>query len=411
MPYKKVILILLLINVVIFCNKKHFLHTNQVPYSYLYPTVSDINITGIKNNGNGLLQLEWANTQIKALQWVQKIDDSITHLFTTAKPYFQLKEGLHSYTLLSKNYKDSIKLRAEYKPKGIDAPEFLAIYRFDFNYQNENNIAGDPDILEQITASQKAMLARLITDTLQISATDTSTTAQKVKLIGSYLHKTIGHARGEPTDSILALNAFEQYNAALQGHKIWCGIYAQIFNLFAASAGLKYRSIDIANTYHKIKGSNHVSNEYYNNEIGQWVAVDIMYNILQYNAGNGSILNTVQVKNLQPYDTSITILQATNDSFSYTKYNNLPKDYIDLYGIEKNILITNPLAECKYSNNLFKRILQYVRANNQYLFYSDTVIMSNLNWFIKIAAFWLLITSIFTSILQKIITYFLNKKL
>ncbi len=219
--------------------------------------------------------------------------------------------------------------------------------------------------------------------------------AEKVLHICRFLHSRIYASAGSPTDSTLSLSSLQQYYAACKGEKIWCGIYAGIFNLFATEAGVKCRDIELINSIYGIQGSAHVMNEYFDTEKNIWRMVDVMFNATSVYSANGSPLNIVQVNHLQPNDSSVMIAKIAGDSLIQEPFSKMPKGFLALYGVENDLFIYD--SNVKQATGMLARLKNYLYPSKQYIFYSDSRIADNRNFYLKqFAALLLLLSGLIT---------------
>jgi hypothetical protein len=187
-----------------------------------------------------------------------------------------------------------------------------------------------------LTAEEEKAVAIILKDSMLINEAESS--FQKIKKISDFLYGKIFKSRGLPTDSMMALGVFQQYRAASAGQAIWCGNYAQIFNLFAGAAHIKNRYIESRQTFGNIAGGVHVFNEYWLAEKNKWAAIDIMFNNVAYVDASGNFLNAVEVKNTQPANGAISVLQSSSgDSLVSRPFAHLETDFFDVYGPAKKL--------------------------------------------------------------------------
>ncbi len=166
--------------------------------------------------------------------------------------------------------------------------------------------------------------------------------------------------------------------------------------MFAVNAGIKSRFLEIKNDFGSIQGSTHEASEYFSPEKKQWIAVDLMYNIVHTKNANGKTLNTVEVKNTPENDSSVKVLQVQGDSLVYAPFAKMEKSFFDFYGREKDVYFYTTTAE-KFNGGFLKKIKNYLSKNYWYGCYSDTHIIDNGKFYRKLAAlFSLAVTALLT---------------
>jgi hypothetical protein len=100
---------------------------------------------------------------------------------------------------------------------------------------------------------------------------------EQVLAIGGFIYERFHQKTGRPSVSLLQASPLDQF-IRLENEdssRIWCGIYASIFNYFCWSRNIPCRTIEFM-----IPGNHHVVNEFYSPEINDWVMVDLTSNIL-----------------------------------------------------------------------------------------------------------------------------------
>lgn len=384
-------IIIIAANVYIFLHRDSFSYTNQLSYRQLYPVVGTAPVANLTFLHDSIAVIHLKDSLKNSAVWMVITDSAQPVSVTARNPSFKLTDGIHSYRVFSTAYPDTLFCRIEYIPSGIRngiaANAYSAMYRNNYADASLAGIRGYASPDDVISGEEKTALDHIIRDSIKIA--EGMSAEQKVSAIGKYFFKTIYPMAGQPNDSVVALNSFRQYKAAAAGSKIWCGIYGRIFNLFAAQAGLQSRAIEIKNNYCGNVGCDHVMNEYFSPELRQWVAVDVMYNNISYTGTDGKLLNAVQVKNTLASDTGVKIAHAVNDSQAVMKpFAEMPAAFFDLYGREKDLYIYDDNVK-EYKGKLDK-LLHYAMPAKQYLYYSDTTIADNRNFFIRQVFFYLM---------------------
>lgn len=380
--------VMLVSNLYIFLHREEYVFKKQFSYTDLYPRVSATAIKNTEKINDSTLRFNLLNPLPEPVKWYivphQKTDSQ-----TAVNPILLLQKGICSYNVFSPVYKDSIGLRIEYiSAKENGGTSFIGKYKSTEGKITPQEIMGEDYTFDKINAVEQQQVADILRDSIKINIALPS--AKKVQQIFIYLHKKLFAQRGQPDAATLQLNTFEQYKAALAGKKIWCGIYANIFTMFVVKAGIPCRFLEMKNDFGNIAGSTHEVSEYFCAEKTQWVAVDLMFNIIQTSNANGSILNTVEVKNTAAYDSSVKVLQVQGDSLMSNAFSKMELPFFDFYGRDKDLYLYNTTA-AKFNAGIFKKIKNHITKTYWYGCYSDIKIVENLKFYIKQAAIILLI--------------------
>jgi hypothetical protein len=121
---------------------------------------------------------------------------------------------------------------------------------------------------------------------------DHDSTLIKVIKIGAWLRRSFNQcAIGKPTPAFEKLSIPDQYKSAVNGQSpIWCGTYGSQFSFFCSANGITSRYIES-----KGGRDNHVVNETYIPELGQWVFSDLLNNVILSKDHTGRLQNTVDL--------------------------------------------------------------------------------------------------------------------
>lgn len=378
-------------NVYIFRDRDAYAYRNQISYGQLYPAVSVNPVKDVAFVNEGTVRISLRDSLKSAAKWLIAADGSLFDSAAASNPFLTLKSGLHSYQIYSAAYPDTLSCRIEYVPPEKKAnasiPAFSVMYRNNFAAVAADEIHGYKNLRDSITKDEAAALGALINDTIGIRKEMPDD--EKAYRLCRHFYKTIYASAGLPDDSTSALTTFKQYRAALAGKKIWCGIYARIFNLFGTQAGLITRAIELKSTFYGHRGSSHIMNEYFSHERRQWVAVDVMYNNIRYTGTDGRLLNVVQVKNTGSSDTGVKIVHASGDSEIVRAFAEMPPVFFDLYGREKDYYLYDSNTEEK--SGAFSRLVKYVSPSKQYIYYSDVAVADNRKFAVKQILFYLML--------------------
>jgi hypothetical protein len=387
-------ILLLIANTIVFFKRDSFLFTKQVSYEELYPTVMANPVRGIKKINDSTLEFEMIKPVSGNVTWFLKQDEKIDS-FNGIHPQVKAKPGVHNYYLSSPLYKDSIFARVEYVPvvKSNTGNAQLVLYRTNTSAITIKEILDQKYINDfvSITPQQRLALQKIIEDTIAI--TESMGTVQKVERICYYIEKKIKGKGSAVDQQVLGMNPFEQFLAASNGKVIDCGVYVRIFDLFASAAGVKSRMVEIRSNPKNVSGSIHELNEYFIPEKGEWAAVDLTFKLAAAFNGSGKQLNAVELKNTAMNDSSVNILIVSADTLTKRTFAEMGDSFFDLYGREKDLYFYETTSEI-YNGGLVKRLKNFIFPVHWYTIYSDTHIVDNRNYYIKIFLMVLLLASI-----------------
>lgn len=380
--------VMLVVNLYIFLYRGEYVFKKQFSYEDLYPRVSASAIKNTEKINDSTLRLNLSKPLLAPVKWYivryPKTDSQ-----TVVNPSFSLGKDICSYSVFSQVYKDTIDLRIEYIPAVQNGgTAFIGKYSSTEGKITQKEIKGEDYAFDAISTAEQEEILNILKDSVKINMALPS--AKKVQQIFIYLHKQLFTQRGVPDVATLQLNTFQQYKAAIAGKKIWCGIYANIFTMFVLKAGIPCRFLEMKNDFDNIAGSAHEVSEYFSAEKNQWVAVDLMFNIVQTTNANGRIFNTIDVKNTAVDDSSVRVLQVQGDSLVSIAFSKMEQSFFDFYGRDKNLYLYNTTA-VKFNGGIFKKITNNITKIYWYGCYSDVRILDNLKFYIKLAAMILLI--------------------
>ena len=235
-----------------FFHKDDHAYVNQVSYADLYPLVANEAVDTITNEGNHTLSLHLKNPSSKLLNWVQVVDGKQTN-YSAHNPQFFLQPGLNEYEVTSSAVPDTFSARIEYLPATGGGDSIIAITKLNAAKVSIKNIVGSRAVDAKVSDTEDQQLNKLLTDSMGLKAS--MTTNEKVEHICLFLHDRIYTSAGIPSEQMLQRSVLEQYKTACKGEKIWCGIYASIFNLFATRAGIICRDVELKINYGSILGN------------------------------------------------------------------------------------------------------------------------------------------------------------
>ncbi len=376
------------VNCYIYLNRNDYVFEKQSSYLDLYTKKMKPSVNRLEKANDSTLVIKLNAPPRQPLNWFVKADGKETVKLYQTEPSVTLKQGVYTYTIFSDSLPDTLSIKAEYFPNnyfnnaGNKQQGGIVIYKSTPPYPDgiENDEKWNKNKIS-ISREDEAVLQVILKDSIQIKQGDS--TIEKIKKLGRYLGGRIGRSRGLPTDSIVALPVFQQYKAALAGDHIWCGIYAQIFDLFANAAQIKSRYIEIKRSYGSVSSGVHVFNEYFIPEQKAWAAIDIMFNNLAYIDGAGKYLNGVEVKNTDPANSSVSVLQGSvTDTLAALPFNQMEPAFFDFYAHDKNLYFYYA-SDSSQVYSFKEKLKRYFIEESWYEVYSDNNLINNRPFYIK----------------------------
>jgi hypothetical protein len=385
-----VILFLLItgINVYIFFNRDDHAFIKQSSFAELYPVTGNQAARDFKELDDSSISIVLNDPPSKPVNWQVFMDNALLVSVNATEPFFSVQEGIHNYSISAESLPDTIRLKAEYisAKSSIEKDRIgnsgITVFKADLpiaSLQHHLDKWKDDEI--PVTKTEAEAIQIILKDSIGIN--DHESTIDKIKKIGGYLGTKLDAAEGNPTSTINGLSVFQQYKASFSGQKLWCGNYAQIFNLFAGSANIRSRVVHIGRNFGGLNGNVHIFNEYFIPELKQWAALDLLFNNIMYTNASGKILNAVEVKNTDPADSSVNVLQAVlHDSLISQPFSTLGTVFFDIYGRDKDLRFYHSM----YKGDIYslkEKLLRYCTRSSWFEVYSDTAVADNYLFYIK----------------------------
>jgi hypothetical protein len=235
-------------------------------------------------------------------------------------------------------------------------------------------------IIDQYTASQAEEGKKLTKAYAGISDKDPA--LNKMIKIGVWLRRSFGKCSiGQPTAVFNNLSLTEQYRAAANAESpVWCGTFGTHFLFFCSINGITCRYIESYG-----KADNHIINECYIPELGQWVFVDLLNNVLYSKDKTGKILNTIDLLylNARKDTAAFTVFEQEDNNSGLTaqrnEYANTWKNYLDSANLLRFYYITDPVRVYTFR----EKAIRYIYPKTWYETFSLTVI-SNKAFYLRI---------------------------
>ena len=369
-------------NIYIFFNRDDFAYLKQSSYAELYPVTGNPSVKKIVREGDSTLRVIPVLTATMPLNWVIIMDGTGIDTINAVDPVIKLSSGVHEYKLYTTGLPDTISIKAEYesaqtvKNIGKGTTSLITIYKSDFpDVTVASAIDKWKDDEIPVSKEEAAIIQSILKDSAGILSIDN--TVVKIKKVGQYISSRLFGCDGFPGKGLNGLSVLEQYKAAFNGQKLWCGNYAQIINLFSRAAGIKTRMVMISRDYGNITGNVHVFNEYYIPEQKNWATTDFLFNSISFLDGAGKLLNAVELKNINPADSSVKVLRAGKaGTIDTMPVSILGPDFFEVYSRDKELHFYTAI----YKENIYsfkQKIVRYFSKTGWYEIYSDNRVVDN----------------------------------
>lgn len=417
MKFTKILMVFLtiasILNIYVFFKRDSFSYVKQSSYYELYQNSKNLSINSFNLVNDSTLFIKLNNKTLAPFNWLISNNKSYIHL-KSSEPTITLNEGVWDYTLKSLKIKDSLVLKIEYYPDSFflnqnsDERNRITIFRSLLPEKEiQNKLERWKHNKIQINDNELIGLKHVLLNQIKIKPLDNNFT--KAQKIAQYLCFYISNSKGSPSIKTKHLSVYEQYLSALDHNKIDCGIYANIFSLFASQAGITNRIVEMKHNYGTFNDNIHVFNEYYIDEQQKWATTDIMLNNIAYINSEGELLNAVQLNNTSIANNSVSVLKsrtnlASPDSLIKIPFSNLSQDFFYYYYYDRDLhFYYNTNLKEVYSN--VEKAKRYFGKNVWEEFYSDVKIVDNKMFYIKQLFFYFFLFFLFITI----VTYFIEK--
>jgi hypothetical protein len=390
------------------------MYVKQSSYNELYPNNSNVSINAFETINDSTIAITLNNESNSQTNWIIK-KNGIEKKITGISPMLTLDEGVHDYSVLSSSFKDSLQFKIEYYPasffktQGSNEGNRITIFRSkipekkivdDLKKWKKNKI--------EISSEELKDLKLVLANEIDIKNEDSSFV--KAQKIAKFLCYKISDVRGTPNTITRNLSVYKQYLAAIKNEKIDCGIYANIFSLFASEVNITNRIVELKHNYGTFNDNIHVVNEYYIDEKNKWAATDIMLNNIAYIDMQGELMNTVQVKNQSISNNVVHVIQSNTkatlkDSVSVIPFSKLSGEFFNYYYYDRDL--------CYYYDTNLKNVYSLSQKAKRYFnkedwkeSYSDVKIIDNKLFYLK----QFFIITLLILILLTVISFFVEKR-
>jgi hypothetical protein len=265
-------------------------------------TITDVTemprVVGHRMVSRGVLELQLSRTN-GANSWMVTPDEGEPYEVKTPFPQVKMLDRYHTFQVEAKESGISFAFTIDYCPTEVYAEagqthpdDNYFISQIDLPvWKNETHSLDDWcgwDLKEK----ELSRAGELVKEALD----EGMTTAGQIEAVGKWLLDRLDNRRGIPSDQMQGaspLGMFELADSGVSG--IWCGNFAQIYYLFANSAGIRTRLVSVGGMLDGVKYSGHGFCESYLPEKGRWACVDVHSKILLMRDRDGRELNTLDL--------------------------------------------------------------------------------------------------------------------
>lgn len=380
-----ILIALLIVNIRIYLNRDNgYAYTEILNYNQLYTVAENLQISRFTYNGIDSITL-YLNKNEANTAWEITIDS--TNSFTNkGNPQFQLIEGKHKYHL--KNKKDttvSILLglnfvtEKTYEKSGRKRNSDVELLYSSLAF--ENTAVQSKEFWKQTSALTTEQEIKNVSSILrnEVKLQHKDSTIQKIKKISAYILSKLQYKHGTPADTMDKLSPQQKFDFALRNRsKVWCGDFADIFALYANTAGITTRLVCTEGDANGILKSGHSFNECYVPEIQQWVFIDLTSATLLVQNSQGIYLNAIDFYNAHLLQSSdLTVTKFENDSLFQTPYRTEKSFYNDYFNKGTYFVFYNASQFSKEIYSFKNKWLRYVTKRPTFAVYSNSAITDN----------------------------------
>jgi hypothetical protein len=352
-------------------------------YVQLYITSSDCRISGLDRYTQDSLVLKIEPSAYR--KWIISAPDTTYERFGRY-PVISLKNGYFNYTVYADELvlKDTVQLKIEFRNNEVvlqysSIPVIgYSVYPIEKWTKLPNNIS-DHEITET---------KRIIREEIGITGQETS--VEKIQAIAKYLLARMRSRLGSPSDSIKSRSAYRQFDMVRNGNDSTdCGVYSDVFHLFANCAGVPTRRMGIIGVMDYITVSGHVINECYVKEQQRWAFVDLTSEkILVHNKKN-LFMNTIelyQANHMKVQDALRTISIDSSGKIISKDYALTNASELEHLKTTASVYVIRP--DIKENSGFIEEYLEFLKAENKYgTGYSNTIEANNDKHYLKVYLF------------------------
>lgn len=365
--------------------KKGYEYIKQSAYADLYPNISKgiRNISAEKNNELTVDLKGYGNAN-----WEVRCNDSIIASGLSNPLKFVIKEKVYRYTLTPQNNQPPVVFIIDYSPAEVYKNFSSSMgTNYEIRYcsvpflNNDNSsVSKWKDDLHYTNTAELAAVKKEISDSLHI--TDGMTTVKKLETISAYIYSRVGKSFLVPADSLEKYSPYQQFCLARNGTaKLWCGNAADIFNLYTSAAGITCRRVAIDGKKDLFQLGEHIVNECYVPETGEWVMTDLKQNILLLKDSTGKLFNTAELYQLKKLGQTGSLIQLSmgDSSLAETTYSDIENKYIWKENSLSYLYPYNPLTVHSFVN----RVKRYSGLFPWQEVYDENQQYSNFRFYVK----------------------------
>ncbi|HEV2482667.1 MAG TPA: hypothetical protein VGS79_23540 [Puia sp.] len=227
---------------------------------------------------------------------------------------------------------------------------------------------------------------RILKDSMQ--TTPELTSREKVLRIAKYLLSRTVEKRGTPADTMADISPLAQWRCVLSGRSLlYCANYSVIMAYFSNLAGVPCRIIECGSQVNGLANEDHMFNEVYLAEEGQWAYVDLM-DANVFVQKNGHLLNAIDVQRLLRYDgpdPGFTALHYQGDSLVELPFREA--SWIARESFNPNtgfVFYYGNYSRLVKSRNLLEKLRNFLYTKAWYALYSDGADLPGYAFYIRL---------------------------
>jgi len=394
-----ILLTLLILNLLIFLNRDNgYAYTEVLNYNALYNIKENFQISRFAYNGNDSLSV-FLNKQGGNVNWEITVD-SLNPYASEGSIQLKLIEGKHEYRIKNIEHKDesfSLGLNyvtdKTYQKAGRKRASDVELLYSSAGLDNEQ--IQSKDFWKQSSAltteEEVKDVSSILKNDIKILYPDSA--IEKIKKIGAYILARLQSKQGTPSDTMDKLSPQQRFDHALNNHsKVWCGDFADIFSLYANTAGITTRLVCTEGEAHGIPKSGHSFNECYIPELKQWVFVDLTSGTLFVQNSQGNYLNSIDFYNAHLLRSSdLKVTKFENDSLFETPYLVNRSFYKDYFNMETYFVFYNAAQFSKDLYSFQNKWLRYIFKRPTFAVYANSSSVDNRLFYIKQGLFFSLL--------------------
>ncbi len=267
----------------------------------LYIPARALRITGFSRQDRDRLTIRLAPEPPAGTRWTVRTDSGQPVTGTGPLPRLHLAPRLHTYAIHRQGDPagPGFTVTIDYYPAELYAPANRTIgdtYRLvsaSLPVGRYRVLPVSSFVGQKVTDREKIEVHRILTREIGVRPTDPD--REKIEKIGRFLLAALDHRRGIPAPG-LDPSPLAGYRCAVAGTSpIWCAQFADIYALFANTAGVPTRLVSAGGRLDGVSLSAHGFAESYLAETGRWAYVDLFSRVVLVEDRSGRPLNAVDL--------------------------------------------------------------------------------------------------------------------